>query len=66
MRLVFFFSKFGFGLISGLRFRACSKFRLDFGCEKFEVCTWGKIRVDSDVTNFEDIFKADSEGSFEG
>jgi hypothetical protein len=28
------------------------------GCDKFEVCTGGKFRVDSGVTNFEDVFKA--------
>jgi len=65
MRLVFFL-KFGFGLILGLGFWGCGKFGADFGCDKFKVCTERKFRVDFVVTNFEDVFKADLEGSFGG
>jgi hypothetical protein len=54
MRLVFK-KKSGFGFILGLGFGGCGKFGADFGCDKFEACTWGKFRVDSGVTNFEDL-----------
>jgi len=55
MRLILFF-KFGFGLIPGLAFGGCGKFGADFGCDKFEVCTGGKFRVDSGVINFGRVF----------
>jgi hypothetical protein len=41
-----------------LGFGGCGKFGADFGCQKFEVCTGGKYRVDSGVTTFENVFKA--------
>jgi len=41
-----------------LGFGRCGKFGANFGCHKFEVCTGGKFKVYSGVTNFEDVFKA--------
>jgi hypothetical protein len=43
-----------------------ANFGLILGVTNLKCVLGGKIRVDFDVTNFEDIFKADLEGSFEG
>ncbi len=39
-------------------FGGCGEFGANLGGHKFEVCTGGIFRVDSGVTNFEDVFKA--------